>query len=54
MNWIPNQWKGERLGELYVGQTPKGYWRVWIAGEMQPEIYRDKATAKAAAQNRAA
>jgi hypothetical protein len=52
ITWIENQYKGHRSTDntLYVGQTPNGFWRLWVGDTMQPQIFTSAAEAKAHAE----
>jgi hypothetical protein len=51
--WLgPNQYKGHRSTDavFYVGQTPNGFFRLWVGDRMAPQIFDTAAAAKAHAE----
>jgi hypothetical protein len=50
--WIENQYKGFRSADAtcYVGQTPNGFYRVWVGDVLRREIFPNAAEAKSFAE----
>jgi hypothetical protein len=48
----PNQYGGFRSADavFYIGQTPKGFWRLWVGDTLAPQIFDTAAAAKAHAE----
>jgi hypothetical protein len=52
VGWTENQYKGHRSTDhtLYVGQTPNGFYRVWVGDALQRPIFTSASEAKAHAE----
>ena len=50
--WIENAYKGWRSTDntLYVGQTPNGFYRVWVGDALQRPVFTSASEAKAHAE----
>jgi hypothetical protein len=45
--WTQNRWSGYHAENLFVGQTWKGFWRVWVGDDMAPQVFTNATDAKA-------